>query len=152
MLKLSKKVEYAIIAMQHMAMHPQNLHTAKQIAENKNLSYEFLAKSLQCLNKKGLINSQQGTRGGYTLARPPKEITVADIIDALEQKTAIVDCTKNDMPNKQDCYRIEYCTLKDPMHKIQEKIDRIFEDTTISEITPAVANVGDVNGNGTVTV
>jgi Rrf2 family protein len=131
MLKLSKKVEYAILAMQYMAMCPDELINAKQIAKDNDLSFEFLSKSLQILNRNGLINSVQGVRGGYNLAKHPKEITVAEIIRAVEQNSAIVDCTAE----KETCSRVNHCIMKNPMYYLQKKIDNIFENTTVFEFT-----------------
>lgn len=143
MLKLSKKVEYAILAMQYMALKPDELYTAKQIAGENNLSYEFLAKALQILNRKGLINSVQGIRGGYNLAKNSELITIADVITALDQKAALVDCTLEDHKNGDNCDRLEFCTLKTPMMHIQHKINKILKETTIHELTKFI----DVNNS-----
>lgn len=145
MLKLSKKVEYAILAMQYMAMK-DDLVTAKQIASDNNLSFEFLAKSLQCLNKKGLINSVQGIKGGYNLAKNPKSITVADVIKAMDQKAALVDCTIHLDADNEDCERVDFCILKNPMMHLQSKINSILRKTTIYELTK-LAKLPESNGD-----
>ena len=70
MLQLSKKVEYGLIALRHMAMSPVGqVFTAKEIAMKYNIPYEFLAKVLQKLTKAGVVTSFQGMRGGYLLAQ-----------------------------------------------------------------------------------
>ena len=78
MIRLSKKVEYGLIAIRHIATKPLGeIVTAKEIAETYGIPYELLSKVLQKLTKSGLISSHQGMRGGYALARPPVEIPVS---------------------------------------------------------------------------
>ncbi len=149
MLKLSKKVEYAILAMQYMAMCPDELINAKQIARDNDLSFEFLSKSLQILNRKGLINSVQGVRGGYNLTIDPKNITVADVIRAMDQNPSIVDCTDFNNTGEDNCSRVNNCILKNPMNYLQKKINEVLENTTIYEFTQISEKFEntDINGN-----
>ena len=131
MLKLSKKVEYGILAVQYMASKPDDLVRAKEISEKMNLSFDFLAKTLQTLNKNGLISSTQGVHGGYKLSKNVLNITLTDVILSLEERTSIVDCMS---PGETDCYRSEGCSLKHPIHILQKKIDQLFDSISISEL------------------
>lgn len=132
MIRLPKKVEYALLSMQYMAMRPSEFATAKAISEDLNISFEFLAKTLQMLMKYGLIDSRQGIKGGYSLAKSPDDISIAMVIHALGQKPQIVDCIDE---HDGDCHRWEDCTIKHPMMTLQKKIDNILETTTIAELT-----------------
>lgn len=132
MLKLSKKIEYGIQALQYMANNTGSVISTKEISEQLNIPYDFLSKTLQILNKNGIIISQQGIKGGYILARDPKSTTVAEIIKALEENTMIVDCLADDQEN---CDRINICTIKNPMNKLQEKINYLLNNTTIAEFS-----------------
>ena len=132
MIKLPKNVEYALLSMRYMAMRPNELATTKAISEELNISFEFLAKTLQKLMKFGLIDSHQGTRGGYSLAQSPNEISISMVIQALDKKTQIVDCIDS---HNGECERWDDCTIKHPMMTIQKKIENIFETTTIAELT-----------------
>jgi len=134
MLKLSKKIEYGILAVQYMASKPDDLVRAKEISEKMNLSFDFLAKTLQTLNKNGLISSQQGVHGGYKLSKNVSDMTLTDVIMSLEEKTSIVDCMA---PGETDCNRSEGCSLKHPIHLLQQKIDKLFDSITISELVNA---------------
>ncbi|MBM2813766.1 MAG: putative transcriptional regulator [Ignavibacteria bacterium] len=131
MFKLSKKVEYGILSLQYMANQNGNIITAKEISEHLNISFEFLSKTLQSLIKQGLIESIQGVHGGYKLAKPADKITFSDVIRALENRSSIVECLTEDIEN---CGRISCCTIKTPMTQIQDKINNIFDITTIAEI------------------
>ena len=83
MLRLSKKADYALIAMKHLALHGDGSSSAREIAGLYDIPIELLAKVLQRLVRRGLLASQQGTRGGYQLARMPRQISVADVIQAM---------------------------------------------------------------------
>lgn len=131
MLRLSKKVEYGILSMQYLAENQNKLNTAKEISEGMNLSFEFLAKTLQTLKRKGLVNTIQGMRGGYELSDSPDNINLMDIIKSLEKHPEIVECSPES--DHTNCEREEYCTIKHPMLIIQRRIDKIFENIPLSE-------------------
>lgn len=134
MLNLSKKIEYGLIALRFMASQSDNnLITAKEISEKFSLSYELLAKVLQKLTKAGLVNSYYGANGGYSLAKSPDNIKLTDVIQALEGKSniKIVNCTSDD---PESCNIFDKCTIKTPLVKIQNVINKMFNEITISEI------------------
>lgn len=144
MLKLSKKVEYGILALQYMAANKHEMLTAKKIAKNLDVSFEFLSKSLQKILKYNLIKSQQGIKGGYYLAKDPENISVMDVILSLGENPNIVACIDGEKMSVDECLRSDHCTLKNPMAKIQKKINKIFEETSIAEL----ASEYHSNGNG----
>src|SRR6267142_151557 len=85
MLRLSKKADYALIAMKHLALRgDRGSSSAREIAELYDIPIELMAKVLQRLVRRGLLASHQGTRGGYQLARAAVEISVADVIQAID--------------------------------------------------------------------
>ena len=130
MLRLSKKVEYGILAMQYMASHPSNLFTAKSLSENLHLSYDFLAKTMQKLMRANLLDSQQGIKGGYFLAKPAKSIRLMDIIESLDSKPELVDCVSED----KDCDKKNSCLLHDPIRLLQKKVEDVFLETSLHDI------------------
>jgi len=132
MLKLSKKVEYGILSMQYLASNQGQLFTAKSMSEQLNLSYEFLAKTLQKLMKNDLVKSQQGSNGGYYLNKPANDISIYDIICALDSKPELVECLSED-PNK-DCDLKDTCLLYDPVQLLQKRVENVFIDTKLSDI------------------
>ncbi|HKI79172.1 MAG TPA: Rrf2 family transcriptional regulator [Ignavibacteriaceae bacterium] len=134
MLKLSKKTEYAFIAVKYMALkRGENASTAREISHKFDISYEFIAKVLQKLSKEKLIESFQGVKGGYSLAKNPEEIALLDIILAVEPHYRITQCMKND-GTYDDCNRWDCCQIRDPLAKVQMQIDKLFQDTKISHI------------------
>lgn len=133
MLQLSKKVEYGLIALRHMAAQPLGrVFTAKEIADEYDIPYELLAKVLQRLSKAGVLMSTQGMRGGYSLIRKPSEIQVSFVIDVIEEeKPAITECIGG---TPEACERYERCTIRQPLEKVQRNINNVLEKLTLSEI------------------
>jgi Rrf2 family protein len=133
MVRLSKKVEYGLIALRHIAAKSGgDLVTAKEVADHYHIPYELLAKVLQKLSKAGLIVSHQGVRGGYTLALSPSQLPVSSIIKALEgAQPMIAQCM---IEGPESCGVFQVCTIKSPLTKVQANIEQAFKTMTLSEI------------------
>lgn len=133
MLQLSKKVEYGLIALRHMALSPRgHVFTAKEIAVKHNIPYELLAKILQKLTRGGIVTSTQGMRGGYSLAMKPDKIRVLDVIKIIdEDKLAIVECCSK---HGEKCSIVDGCTIRRPLEKIQNNLNSLFENITLEQI------------------
>ena len=129
MFRLSKKADYGLIALKHLAMHADESISAREIAAHYHIPAELLAKVLQKLDRKGLLVSQQGMNGGYVLARDPARISIVDVVEALEGPISITPCEKAD-----DCQQLQTCSVRDPLLKIKAKVVRILGDTSIHEL------------------
>ena len=131
---LSKKVEYGLIVIRHMASGVRTqIYSAKEIADAYQIPYEILAKVMQKLSKHGFLRSFQGTKGGYSLNRDPNEIKISEIIYAFEGKTAIsiVQCEAEEPGN---CHIHNRCTIKIPVAKLQNDINKFIQDLTVTEM------------------
>jgi Rrf2 family protein len=134
MLKLSKKTEYAFMAVKYMALkNGGNASTAREISDKYNIPFEFVAKVLQKLSKKKLIDSFQGVKGGYLLAKHPSEIALLDVILAMEPHYKLTKCMKNE-GDYHDCSHWDCCQIRDPLAKVQMEIDNLFQRTKLSNI------------------
>ena len=145
MLRLSKKADYALIAMKHLALRAGAPSTsAREIAEQYDIPIELLAKVLQRLVRTGLLVSTQGTRGGYTLSRPPKSISISDVIQAIDGPFTVTACTTE----KHDCEQYSKCSVRDPLWQLRERIVAALGTVTLSEMASnqdlATAPVGVV--------
>ncbi len=132
MLRLSKKADYALIAMTHLAQKTSGAPStsAREIAEQYDIPIELMAKVLQRLVRTGLLRSTQGTRGGYTLSRPSLAITVADVIEALDGPFTVTACSTEN----NDCEQYNKCSIRDPLWQIRERIAAALGTVTIAEM------------------
>jgi FeS assembly SUF system regulator len=132
MLKLTKKADYGLIAMRHLAQHADlGACSAKDLAEMSSMSQEALAKILQRLSKAGLLLSQYGTNGGYTLARDPRTISAFEVIRAIDGPLFITSCSTTD----SDCDQSHSCTVREPLRKVSRSIEDVLSQLTIWELT-----------------
>jgi Rrf2 family protein len=131
MLRLSKKADYALMAMRHLALKSGAPSTsARDIAEQYDIPIELMAKVLQRLVRTGLLVSTQGTRGGYTLSRPSSAISVADVIEAIDGPFTVTACSTE----KNDCEQYGKCSIRDPLWQIRERIVEALGTVTIAEM------------------
>src|SRR5215831_4901789 len=132
MLKLSKKADYGLMAMRHFAEHAQQgACRAKDVAESYGIPPEALAKILQRLAKAGLLNSQHGINGGYTLARPAAEISAYEVIRAIDGPLFITWC----ITVRGECDQTERCTIREPLRKVNQSIEEVLKKIKIAEMT-----------------
>jgi len=131
MLRLSKKADYALMAMKHLALRrDRGSSSAREIAEQYGIPVELMAKVLQRLVRRGLLASHQGTHGGYQLARPPAMISVADVIQAIDGPVTVTACSTED----GRCEQFAKCNVRDPLWKVRERILAALGETTIAEL------------------
>lgn len=136
MLRLSKKVEYALLAMQLMAARPHNVVSAKDISVRFNISAALVAKVLQALTKAGLVQSYYGVNGGYELARSADTISVQNVVQAIEgPHTGIVDCQVT--PNGS-CSVLPHCTIQQPLAVLHHRLESTLASMTVAELSAAV--------------
>jgi Rrf2 family protein len=133
MFKLSKKVEYGLIAVKHMVISGvENPCSAKEIATKHKIPYDLLSKILQKLKHENILVSMHGAYGGYKLSRNPDKINLSSILNAIEGNSYILDCGLHEDPDS--CKMFETCILSSPLQKIQKSINNIFNTTKLSEI------------------
>ena len=132
MLKLSKKVDYGLMSLMHLAQRTERSSwSAREIAENYDIPLELLAKILQKLVQKGLLVSHAGTHGGYSLSRPAGKISAAEVIEAIEGPLSLTNCVSDDGL----CGQFEKCNVKSPLQRLNEIVAQTFRDLTIEEMS-----------------
>jgi len=130
-LRLSKKADYALMAMKHLALRGDGSSSAREIASLYDIPIELLAKILQRLVRRGLLASQQGTRGGYQLARMPALISVADVIQAIDGPVTVTACADSE---GSSCEQFAKCNVRDPLWRVRERILSALGECTIAEL------------------
>ena len=132
MLKLSKKSDYGLIAVKHLATHGmERSQSASDIAEVYGISSTLLAKVLQKLAKNGLVIAQHGSAGGYRLAKLPSEITALDVISAIDGPLLITSCSTH----RGECFQSSTCTVREPLKRVNESIMQVLATVTISQMS-----------------
>jgi Rrf2 family protein len=133
MLRFTKRTDYGLMAIHYIAVNDGfGALSAKRIAEEFAIPPELMAKILQRLAKQRLVVSTNGPKGGYALARRPTEITVGQVIRALEGPINIVSCLED-----SECPQMEKCNLRRPVHKIQAAITQVLDTMSLAELTSA---------------
>lgn len=133
MLRLSKKSDYALISMKHLATRPDGgaSSSAREISESYDIPLELLAKVLQRLVRARLLVSVQGTRGGYRLARHASMISVADVIQAVDGPVTVTACSTDD----HNCDQYSKCSIRDPLWKIRGRILDALTTVSVADLT-----------------
>jgi len=132
MLKLTKKADYGLIALKHLAVNSGDVSaSAKAIAECYGIPLPLLAKILQKLTKLGMLQSVAGTNGGYRLARSAKSITALEVIRALDGPIILTSC----FTPHGECDQSERCNVREPLRKIHEGILQLLNTITISDMS-----------------
>jgi len=131
MLKLTKKADYGLMAMKHLAEHsPDGSCSAKDISAAYGIPQEALAKILQRLAKAGLLHSQYGINGGYTLARESNRISAFEVIQAIDGPLFITSC----ITVRGECDQTDRCTIREPLRKVNQSIEEVLRRITISQM------------------
>jgi Rrf2 family protein len=130
MLKLTKKADYGLIAMRHLAENADlGACSAKDLAEMYGIPQEALAKILQRLARNQLLTSQHGTNGGYVLTRDAREITALEVIRAIEGPLFFTACG-----SAKACSTSLKCTVREPLARVSRAIEEVLAGLTVQEL------------------
>src|SRR5947209_6782804 len=139
MLKLTKKADYALMAMKHLAENTdRGARSAKDIADSFGIPPEALAKILQKLVKAGLLHSQHGTNGGYRLARAAHTISAFEVIQAIDGPLFITSC----VTVRGECGQSDRCNIREPLRKVNDSIEAVLRRIKISHMREEPEPVG----------
>jgi Rrf2 family protein len=135
MLRLSKKTDYGLLALRYLAAEaPSGVASARAIAERYDIPVELLAKVLQHLARRGFVAAQKGAHGGYHLTRPAADISLADIVQAIDGPLAITACGQNE---EDQCEQFGSCTVRDPLSRVKDRILSVLQTMTLAEMGPS---------------
>jgi Rrf2 family protein len=131
-MKLSTKGRYGTRAMIDIALYNESGSTLlKDISSRQGISLKYLDHILSSLRKAGLIKNVRGKGGGYSLTRPAAQITLCDIIEAVEGSLAPVEC----VDNPEYCKKTSTCSAHDVWVKVRESIEDVLRNTTLQSLT-----------------
>jgi len=145
MLQLTKRTEYGLIALVHMVDRGGEFVSAREVTDVYPIPKRLLAEVLKDLSRNDLVDSQRGASGGYALARPAEEITVGDVVCALEGAPTLAGCEQEDPTSGTACDVEPVCPIRSPLHRIREGIWHQMQRTTLRALVdpaPAVIGIG----------
>src|SRR5438309_7152375 len=130
-LQISRKIDYALRAMIHLAGLPVGrIAPLQDLATTLHLPREFLAKILKVLTARGLVRSTRGAHGGYTLARPPRDISFLEVIEAVEGPVQLNVC----LDHKDRCDVSAGCTMYHVWQVGQDRMLEVYRRTSMAEL------------------
>ena len=131
MLKITRKVEYALIALRHMQLkQPEELTSTKEIATRYGVPQQLLAKTLQHMAREGIIEAVQGSAGGYRVATNLNQMSMKDFFEKLEGPLGMMHCYFD-----SDCIQIGACNIRVPIQRINDNMRNLFSQMSVQEVT-----------------
>ncbi len=136
-MKISTKIRYGARALLELASHygggPIDL---KEIAEKEDISLKYLEQVIVPLRTAGLVKSIRGSKGGYSLAKSPSEISLSDVVEALNGPIDLIECLKD----PKSCSKSASCVTRDIWKEASEAIRQIFRSITFEEMVKRKRN------------
>lgn len=135
MLTLTRKADYALVAMAHLAHQAPERISARAIAEHIKVPQPVLTNILHQLLHSGLVNSTKGSKGGYRLAREPNQITLSEMIAAIEGPFKLAMCCGHDDKDMQPiCDMEDSCNIKEPVQRVHTSLQQFLSQITLTHI------------------
>ena len=130
-MQITRAGEYGVLGLLYLARQgPDQMALIDAISRDEEIPRSFLAKIFQSLVKAGLVRSYRGAGGGFALSRKPSEISVLEVIEAIEGKIALQRC-QLEVP---DCEHMEGCALCGLFERAQDRVREVFAGTTIADL------------------
>jgi FeS assembly SUF system regulator len=135
MIRITRQTDYGIVLLTYMAGNLERRHNAPELAEEVRLPLPTVSKILKLLTREGLLVSHRGIKGGYSLARHPEEISMADVIACLEGPIAITECV-----DETGCIHESMCRVRGNWQRINEAIRAALGGISLAEMTHPLAS------------
>jgi Rrf2 family protein len=134
MLQLTKRTEYGLIALTHLAGKQGEVTSVREISARYPIPRRLLAEVLKDLCRSSFVASHRGVHGGYSLARSPQAITVGEVVGALEGHPTLASCESLGAYVGGRCGVERVCPIKSPIHRLRRDIWDLFERTTLADL------------------
>ncbi len=130
-MKISSKIRYGARAMLQLASrYGEGPIDLKEIAKKEDISMKYLEQVIIPLRTAGLVKSARGSKGGYFLAKPPSEICLYDVVEALDGPIRLIEC----LNDPKGCPRSTTCVMRDIWNDVSDAMDKIFRSVTLEEL------------------
>ena len=138
-MQITRAGEYGVLGLLHLARQgAERMVMIDEVSREEKIPKSFLAKIFQSLGKAGLVRSYRGAGGGFALVRKPEEITVLQIIEAIEGKIAFQRCLQ-EVP---DCEHMDGCALCGLFEQAQDRVKEVFARTSLADLLKSQVSVG----------
>jgi Rrf2 family transcriptional regulator, cysteine metabolism repressor len=128
---LNRKVDYSLLILSYLHHHPDG-DCARVLAERFGLSRAFVANILKCLCRQGLVASHRGIKGGYVLLPATMHVSLADLMDALDDSFRLAECNA---PSPRDCCPLyDGCPVKGPIAEVDRRIREVLDNVKVAEL------------------
>ena len=134
MLSLTRRAEYALIAVCHLARGDGQVVSARELARRYELSRPLLTNALKLLTRGGLVRSERGPRGGYALGVAPDAITLERLIEVVEGPVRLVRCVEPLAESESECGLLASCPIRHPVRKVHEKLGAFLRCVTVADL------------------
>lgn len=130
MIRITKQTDYGIVLLTHLAANPEHQYNAPELAAEARLPLPMVSKILKLLARESLLVSHRGVKGGYSLARLPEAISMAEIIAALEGPIALTEC----ISVEGDCSHEPLCPVRSNWRRINQAVRTALAGITLAEM------------------
>ena len=144
MFRLNRLTDYAVVVMTQMTQHPGNVHTAPQIAADTGIPLPTVAKLLNALARESLVCSHRGAAGGYTLGRSAEQVSVAEIIQAMEGPIALTACVEG---SGNHCEVECVCPMRGNWNRVNQAIHKALSEVTLADMASSCWTMFGVPGD-----
>lgn len=134
MLQLTKKTEYGLIALTHLAQRAGSVVSVREICEHYPVPRRLVAEVLKDLCHANLVDSHRGSTGGYSLARPAESVSVGDVVSALEGPPNLTSCASLALAASQSCDVEHVCPIRSPIETLRLQFWRLLTRTTLRDL------------------
>lgn len=134
MLSLTRKSDYALVALTHLAMQPDALSSAREIADSYRVPLPILMNILKALSRHNMISSVRGARGGYKLALDPEAITLHMVVAAMEGPVHLFACAQDGAGGSAGCEKMQWCPVSVSARSISQRLEAFLKSVTLAEI------------------
>ena len=141
MLRFSKMADYGVLLLSHWTRNENALVSARELADLYHMPQSLAANLLKTFCKSGLLESQRGLHGGYQLTQSPSDITLLDIVGAIDGPVQLTDCVLESIQSDISCDYLNVCGCHSPLRSINEKICDYLRSLSLSDLAenlPAV--------------
>ena len=145
MIRFSKMADYGVLLLGHLARHEDDLTSASGLAETYHMSKPVVANLLKEFCKAGLLESRRGLHGGYRLARSPEQITLLDILHAIDGPVQLIDCAVDELGSiGPACEYEDVCPSRGPMVSVHRRIVGFLRGLTLAQLMDSSAPVPSI--------